>query len=431
MVLVDTKEEDFLGNGMIIKLQRQIKKMSQEELAEGIISISYLSKIENEKAIANTETLRLLYSRLDLEYREPDENGKELCENWFTLLQDYENINEIEENYKDIQKIKNSLNEILLTSTNIHFIRYFCMTSQLEKAMEQINFLKPLSSLFTDEQQYYWNKFQGNYYYLVGNYQSANDFYKMAERLKNNILPLSNLEYGDLFYLIALTLSKMRRPAESIIYALTALDKFKGIYNLKRCFQCHVLLGISYRRILNNEQAIEHYQLGLQLAKSLGNSGFLTLVYLNLGHLYYVKNNKELSLKMYKLGLKHSENADTVENRLLIILSLIKIYITEDRDEARKLIEKGLNILETIKNKFNGIKLEIETHLYILQGNEIGYLDKIEKEVIPYFTSKSDYSKVVEYSNYLSNYYSERKHYKKALKYERLINKSYSQQIYL
>ena len=51
--------------GMLLKKKRLEREWSQEGLAKGICTVSYLSKIEQGKALASDEILKLLFARLD------------------------------------------------------------------------------------------------------------------------------------------------------------------------------------------------------------------------------------------------------------------------------------------------------------------------------------------------------------------------------
>ncbi|WP_077296452.1 helix-turn-helix domain-containing protein [Virgibacillus pantothenticus] len=69
--------------GYIIKLQRTKRNMTQEELSEGFVSLSYLSKIENQKTNANPEIIQLLCNRLGIELTDtPDAQIEEKCRKW-------------------------------------------------------------------------------------------------------------------------------------------------------------------------------------------------------------------------------------------------------------------------------------------------------------------------------------------------------------
>jgi HTH-type transcriptional regulator, quorum sensing regulator NprR len=414
--------------GLTIKMQRKMKNMTQEELANGIISTSYLSKIENEQTTANTEIIKMLFSRLNLEYKENEhEKWSELCREWFLLLSDSENINQIQRQFSEIlQILNNTSNEVLSTSIHIHLIRYFCMVSQFDKANEKINELITVSTHFTDEQKYFWNKYRGNYDHNMGNYQSAYSNYNVAIEFIPK-LNLAKLEMGDFYYTFSLTCSKIRSPYEAIDYSLKALKIYKDEYHIKRSYLCNVTLGISYRRTLIIDTALEHYKTALQLAKKLNNNNHLSLVYLNLGHLYFSQEMFDSALDMYQSGLEYVKSND--ENHYLLILSLVKLHIKmNNHHDAKILITKGLQLLED-ENTNQGIKLELYAQLNIIQNDIEKLIKHVEEKVLPYYKKQNDPSKIVEYSSLLSHYYSSMKTYKKALKHDREIIKLYSQQV--
>lgn len=67
--------------GPYIKLHRIKQEMTQAELAEGIVSSAYLSKIENEKTEASPSVISLLCTRLGIQLEnETDEVVREKCQ---------------------------------------------------------------------------------------------------------------------------------------------------------------------------------------------------------------------------------------------------------------------------------------------------------------------------------------------------------------
>ena len=55
---------------MFLKRKRIEKGMKLQEVASGICSISYLSRVENNQSIPSEDNLELLFERLDLNYNE-------------------------------------------------------------------------------------------------------------------------------------------------------------------------------------------------------------------------------------------------------------------------------------------------------------------------------------------------------------------------
>src|SRR5699024_6188581 len=82
--------------GSLIKMTRINKGMTQEALAEGIVSMSYLSKIENERTTASPEVINMLCARLGLQLdHKNEETLEETLQTWYSMLfdgNDKENI---------------------------------------------------------------------------------------------------------------------------------------------------------------------------------------------------------------------------------------------------------------------------------------------------------------------------------------------------
>ncbi|MEC0282809.1 helix-turn-helix domain-containing protein [Terribacillus saccharophilus] len=73
--------------GPLIKLHRIKQSMTQEDLAAGIVSESYLSKIENQKTDASPEVIALLCERLGIQLNAENEDMiKEKAEEWLRFF---------------------------------------------------------------------------------------------------------------------------------------------------------------------------------------------------------------------------------------------------------------------------------------------------------------------------------------------------------
>ena len=55
---------------MFLKRKRIEKGLKLQEVASGICSISYLSRVENNQSIPSEDNLEMLFERLDLNYNE-------------------------------------------------------------------------------------------------------------------------------------------------------------------------------------------------------------------------------------------------------------------------------------------------------------------------------------------------------------------------
>src|SRR5699024_9816235 len=148
----------------LIKMTRSNKGMTQEELAEGIASMAYLSRIEDEHATASSEVIHMLCTRLGIQLdKRNDETIDETLQTWYGMLfegTDKENIIAL---YNKLQQIidSNYTDEVIMFE--IHKVRYYIILEQYVKAFKQINKLDVMSNRFDTLHQYYWYKFKGNY----------------------------------------------------------------------------------------------------------------------------------------------------------------------------------------------------------------------------------------------------------------------------
>src|SRR5690625_1002814 len=243
--------------GPFIKLHRIEQNMTQEDLSKGIVSMSYLSKIENERTVASPEVIRMLCTRLGIQLNSKREAViQKKCKKWYKLLYEVTDKEEIIKRHQEIRKLVSTTYSYSFVMFEIHRIRYFLVLREYSKALQQINKLNEISSTFDTLQQYYWFKFKGNYSSLKNESNEAIRLYKKAENLFSQ-LDLSEDEKADLQYTIAVTYSKLRNTLESIKYAEKALDTFMKKYNFIRCAECHIILGIAYRRIKMYEKSID------------------------------------------------------------------------------------------------------------------------------------------------------------------------------
>ncbi|KQL51430.1 hypothetical protein AN964_20915 [Heyndrickxia shackletonii] len=414
--------------GAIIKLNRIKQNLTQEELAEGIISISYLSKIENGKIEPNDEVIKLLCLRLGIEInRQIDDETKALCHEWFRLLLSCTDVEKLKEKYNIINELTNTIEDVeLQILLKIHLIRYYLKLGKLDPAFEQINHLKDFSNTFTTEQKYFWNKFNGNYYYLKEDYNEALKFYTLSEDFIAH-LDVSEEENADLEYSLALTYSKLRITSLALRAAYKALDLYRQIYHFSRCAECHLILGISYRRIHNHEKAIKNYQLAKQLAEHTNNKDIIQLTHLNLGYLYSVQGDTNLAID--HLDMIINEDESLLEDRLSALTTIVKEYYQNGYfKEAKQRISEGLKWIDLDgKDKHVMFYHEIRAFLYMIEEQHEKFEKMMVEEFIPYLEEQKDYAKLTVYAEFLASHFENLHKYKNATKYYKLVNFSYKQ----
>lgn len=418
--------------GPFIKLHRIEQNMTQEDLSKGIVSMSYLSKIENERTVASPEVIRMLCTRLGIQLNSKREAViQKKCKKWYKLLYEVTDKEEIIKRHQEIRKLVSTTYSYSFVMFEIHRIRYFLVLREYSKALQQINKLNEISSTFDTLQQYYWFKFKGNYSSLKNESNEAIRLYKKAENLFSQ-LDLSEDEKADLQYTIAVTYSKLRNTLESIKYAEKALDTFMKKYNFIRCAECHIILGIAYRRIKMYEKSIKNHNLAKRLGNLIENKQIIQLANQNLGVLHSTKGEREDAIYHYSEVIKHDKT--DLNARLTAVTSLIKeYYAIEEYDKAELMIYEGLKLLEQSEN-VQSLKLHyyvIHTYHYAIKEDGQNFKSLVINEFIPYLKKHKDFGNIVLYATMLGEYFEKIHKYKNATKYYKLANKTYESLITL
>lgn len=122
--------------GQTIKRFRQLHHMTQDTLAVGICTTSYLSRIENGLVEANEAVYALLFERLQLNYETyivESEQQVELLEHIYMQLLSNEHISE-----KDITKLRDlyeqRTNPIVQVQVDLVYCRYLLSANDEEQA---------------------------------------------------------------------------------------------------------------------------------------------------------------------------------------------------------------------------------------------------------------------------------------------------------
>ncbi len=412
-------------------MYRKNKGMTQGELANGIVSVSYLSKIETGQIIASEEVIVLLTNKLGIVLDDfSEEHHTKACRNWFHqfLLIPSETTNTIMDT-NEIRNIeKETKNKDLKTLINIHFINYYLIKKEISAAEKQIKKMQKISSVFNNEQNYYFYKFMGNFCWKKGkNKESLNHYLKALEF--SLYLDQDVLEKADLHYILGLAYSKARKPVSAIEYTEKALAQYKEQYFLKRCGQCHITLGISYRRTYKYPEAERHYHAALRLSDIIDDLNLRNLAHLNLAYLYSSTSQSEKAIAQY---LKcFGKKGSFVTSDIIPITQFVKaLHKAERYEDALQWIQVALRVARESENITIRMNiLELQVYQCLIEQTDDVLENKLSEELIPLLRKEEEYAELANYSKILSDHYSRKFKYKQALHYERLATLAYSQMI--
>lgn len=406
-------------SGERIRYYRKRKNLTQEQLAQGICSVSYLSKFENGGS-ASEEIVRHLCKRLDISYETVDNQRevnetKDLLDDWYQEIKK-KNLETAEKQEETIKTKVQSIEEPELSLRYDLFKAKFLLSlGKLEEAKALLDRVQSLQELLAGELEYYYWDFSGVYNYHLGQLNESMQFYNKGEKLLEK-LPLAETEKAELYYQQGLVNSRLYMIPTSINYIYTALPIFDQDYNLNRSADCHIILGINMVRIRNYKQAESHFKNALKLSDNIQDIETKKVTYQNLGYLNSTRDKSKDAIYFYKKSLE-------IDSKVIQSIFLVarEYYKLNDLLTAKEWIKKGMNIEqdEVVKDYVYHLKI---LQFHVSENLTAEYESLLKYEAIPYFKKVQQWDHVAEYAENLADYYFTNSQYKNAgLRYQQAI----------
>ncbi|WP_112180353.1 helix-turn-helix domain-containing protein [Paraliobacillus zengyii] len=411
--------------GNRIRYHRLELNMTQSDLAEGIISVSYLSKIENGLIEPPQKIIDFLCKELNINpYLQERKKYifMKLTRDWFEALfkndiHDAQNLYiQIEKNNALIEKTES------ITLIDIHKLKYFLLQEKNEEARRQYEMLQILSVNFNNIENYYWLKFSAYYKFRNLYYNKSLEYFNQAKKYLSSTFYLEDEEENGLYYMIALSASHARKTYKAQNYAKKALQFYQKNYHLKQAAQCHILLGISFSRIAEYEEAIKSYKLAEKISRTINDISLLATSIQNIGNLYSIINKSQESIEYYLKSYNLQVNS-THKMKIIPIASLMKEYYRRhDIFNANYWLSEGISLLSQDESE-SVYQYEFQVYEQLINGINQDFDDIILKKIIPFLNEKGLHYEKVAYLKILAQYYFDTRKYKlSAIYYNHALN---------
>ncbi|MDO6657226.1 helix-turn-helix domain-containing protein [Anaerobacillus sp. 1_MG-2023] len=414
--------------GAKIRYFRQMKGITQEQLASGICSIPYLSKIEHGLAQPSEELVEHLCNELGVSLEQVDDEDKMKklhldLDAWYKEMR--------LRNFEEVINFKNRIDEEIdgvedpdmLTKYLLLTFRYYILFRETEKANDILEKLYHVQERLSENLEYFYFYFLGLYYYQNRKFKEAYEQYSKAHKLLLS-MKTNNAELAEFYYQQALVHNCLSQITLSNNLAIKCLDLFNKEYNFKRTADTEILLGVNNRVILNYGEAEHHFQNALKYAESFNDKRLKSIIYHDLGYVYSFQNDTEKALRYYQSGLQNNEEHE-IEDRAKTIFLIASEYLKIDNiNLTLSWIEEGMRLVT--KTGF----LEYIYHFKILNSklknsvsDEMG-TEELLKDAVGYFKEKNYWNYVSEYGELLADYYFTSGQYKNSSFYFKLANDS-------
>jgi len=400
--------------GRKIYYSRHEKGMSQQELARGICTVSYLSKIENNRAEPHQDIIDKLFAKLGIANNEKTieelETINNRLKNWYEIIR-RRDIEKATKEEKEITLIVNSLKEpSILINYHIFSAKYLMLLNKFDEAENIIKQVELQKKLFTNEQNYYFHLVDGIYKYSKNRFIDSLQSFTIAEKIVKEI----KVDETELFYLLALNHSRLYHVTLAIHYGSIALANYDKVMDNIKSIETRIILSINYIRIKDYDSAYLNLTRSLKVAEGLNDEYLIGNVKHNMGYLFSKKEQHKEAIKYYLESLNNKEEAS--ETYLTTLFYLAQEYFKiKDLENAKYVINNGLKLATEINTIIYLNKFKV-LYYQNLATDELSdeYQEHLEETVIPYFTKQENWVEVSQYAEALANYYSEDGKHKQA-----------------
>ncbi|RZT21417.1 helix-turn-helix domain-containing protein [Fictibacillus sp. BK138] len=400
--------------GEKIRYFRKVKNLSQQELAAGICSIPYLSKIENGVTQPSNEIQQHLAARLEVRLESINENEmiQKYIELFYSLYQ---------RDHKSAEQKFNALAASPLQSVDddiLHkiFKSIYIMMTKLEThgVHALLDEVSHIGNVMKGEKAFYYLLAKGQLSYFLNEYDEAFHYFLKAEKQLENHR-FQDWEKGYLLYMIGLTANQLYRNIVALEYTARALEIFEKNYFFKRCADCRIILAIVHLRVKNFDESTNQLLLAETIANTFNDDVLHGVIYHNLGSIATHKGEADQAIELYLKSLAAKEKV-TLSAKIMTIFALVKEY------EKTNQSAKGLEIIDAWMEQVQadplnrGFELHFLYFKHLFKYGEIN-ADFMVNELIPYFEQRNEWVHLADYYPILGKYYENQQKYKQASQY--------------
>jgi HTH-type transcriptional regulator, quorum sensing regulator NprR len=403
-----------------IKTLRVFKKLTQDELVDGIASIAYLSKVENGQTKPSEQFLYKIAEKLGIE--------PEVLSNPSSLPDIEERVRQILFNYwkkkilsdSDITFLKLlsaelQSNKVLLMVFAV-LIRFFYSHSRLVEAREAYTFSKRVVKIHEDksdgEETFYYVFACGVLHFELYEFHSAHTYFLQAK----GYLPEDDREKARVYYNLSLVNERINIDKTVCLkYSERAYEFMKRTGDANRTVNILLVRAIQFLSINKPNEALECTFEAQNLVSLTDSDPRLksSIVY-SFGRVYQMKGDYTESIKYYNefIMIVKDQFPEKVTKGYK---RLAEIHIHLKEWEAAG---QNLELAQTVAKEYKKVFFDKEIKLLEIFTYKIKQLDdKYEKEMqrlLTYCIKHEDLALAKYLASELGVYFHERQAYKKA-----------------
>jgi transcriptional regulator with XRE-family HTH domain len=398
-VEIEKFKSDFTDIGSFIKKKRKELNVTQDEISNGICSISYLSKIENNQIVPNDFYVKEIMEKLDIEediYTKSIKDKDFIDQTLKAFF--YMDDSVLERLYSEIKDIEHN---VVINLCKLGYTVYFNKDDKNQYVMMLENLVNNMSNIEVKI-----------YLYFASLYFIQNEKYKVALELisLSNKVNASNdmldAMIFELSYYVKQRLLVKNCSTEDYSSAMNIYNKY---HNIRRI----IILALHKVKFLSKENPSKALKvLNTIKINDLSNDIDSFYYYIKADTLFHLRNYKEATL-----NLKNIPESSGYYLRKMILL--LKICVEE---EDFNTIDNIKEIVNSYKPKKYEMRSKINYH-FIIQKDKLDQKEYLRDIAIPFSIKIEDYDSLHHYTNCIMDICFDNSRYKEAMQYYRKYQK--------
>jgi HTH-type transcriptional regulator, quorum sensing regulator NprR len=403
--------------GKVIYYHRRKQNKTQEQLCQGICSVTHLSKIENNVKEANPKTLQLLCDRLQISIEEENKKS-EVVRHKLDLF--YETIERLHQEkasilYKELQEFKEYVHcTDMIYLYELYMLRYYLLLNDFLKFEESSRGIHNYISKFSPFEEYVWDLLQAIYYGKKEQFPQALLFLSRMENKAEEYLA----KISEYYYFRSALHGHLCHYSLSIHYAYKALQVLQQTNNLVRMVHVKMILAVNFIHIGEFDKGKEMLVHILSDAQMLQDTDTKALSLHNLGFLYYRQGNIEESLDYYSQALLHKEKNSASYYITISYLAEALISFSQNEKAAELLSE----VLDSIQDKNSPRYIELKILYLEAAGTRKSLIHYLIKHGLPIIEQHMNIDRGIKYLQMVAAYYEEKMEFASANHYLHISN---------
>ncbi len=398
--------------GSVIKYYRLKHNLTQSQLADGICSVSHLSKIESNTYTPHEETYEALLLKMGVQLKKELEHQKRLEQQLgrFIDCSLYYDLDRMEELYEELVEVDNYVQSTALVNQyELYKFRYYLHAKQYEKANEQQRLLDKLKASFTAPELWMRQFFQAIQFSSLGHYKEA---MALMDELDHGFHSIPQKLEGEFYYQKSRILLLFDRLALSAYYAELAVRAYEKDHNYIRLLHAQLLLAINYTRRNLVTQAANLYEVIKRNAKLTQQTELYQTVLYNYAELLQSEKQDEQAIELFEELKKALEPGSYLHKA--VIVNLLEIKAMKQEVTAELIAQLRMPGTSKDKEYFNIYSEYFEKQKFSQQD----LLNYKEDKMFPFFKKYGYIKDTRQLSQDLAVYYKQQGNWEKAHYYQ-------------